>query len=154
MIRAIQKILVIAICFFCLAHAWSQSTPATSGGDVPSVGFAPGDTIAVTFYDLPDLRDAVNATIAADGTIHLPYAGTVKIGGMSPSEAESAIEHSLQAKNIVKDPSVSIKVLNATNYVVYLTGQISRPGPVPLLAPAPLSYVLAQGGGFTGVGYA
>lgn len=150
MIRAIQISLATAIGFFCLAHAWSQSAPAAAS-NLTAVGFAPGDTLSVTFYDLPDLNGGVNVVIAADGTVHLPYAGTVKIGGMSPSEAEIAIEHSLQSKNIVKDPSVSIKVLSSSNYVVYLTGQISRPGPVPLLAPAPLSYVLAQGGAFTGV---
>lgn len=150
MFKTIQITLATAICLLCTAHALCQNSPAPANNS-QAVGFAPGDTLAITFYDFPDLKDAINTTIAADGTVHLPYAGTVKIGGMSPSEAEIAIERTLQAENIVKAPSVSIKVLSSSSYVVYLAGQVSRPGPVPIFAPTPLSYVLAQSGGFTGL---
>ena len=130
---------------------WSQATATPTAATDQALGLAAGDSLAVTLYDFPDMKDAITATVSSAGTIHLPYAGTVKVLGLSPSAAETAIEQALQSRNMVKDASVSIKVLSSSTYVVYLAGEVNRPGPVQLLAPAPLSYVLTQSGGFTGI---
>jgi polysaccharide export outer membrane protein len=89
--------------------------------------------------------------IRADGTVHLPYVGSVKIEGLNPDGAEQAIESALRTKGIVKDPSVSVLVVSSVNLSVAVIGEVKIPHSIPLYAPTPLSAVLQQAGGLTGV---
>ncbi len=129
----------------------SASSSSVSSSAIADPGFAPGDTLAVSMYDFPDLKDAIDVTVDPQGMIHLPYAGSIHIAGLTPSQAERAIENALISGGIEKQANVTIKVVSSSTMVVYLTGEIAHPASFPLYAPAPLAYVLNQGGGFTGV---
>ncbi len=116
-----------------------------------SSGLAPGDQLSVRMYDFPELGGAIEIHVAADGTVHLPYAGTLQVKGMSPDDFQREITNALLTKGIVKDPNVSVDVVSAVNLTVNVLGQVVNPKPVPLFAPTPVSYVLAQVGGLTGM---
>ncbi len=149
----IMSLLLLLVCVGVLRSevpSTANTLPAASAETVDP-GFAPGDTLAVSLYDFPDLKNDVTVAVDAQGLIHLPYAGSVRIAGMSPSQAEKAIEDALVSKGIEKQANVTIKVLTSSTMVVYLTGEVQRPASFPLYAPAPLAYILNQGGGFTGV---
>lgn len=120
-----------------------------SAGVVP--GLAPGDQVSVRLYDFQDLTDAISVRVSADGSIHLPYAGTVQARGLSPEQLQQAISDSLRSHGIVKDPNVTVDVQSSVGLAVNVIGEVVRPSLVPLYAPAPLSYVLTQAGGLTGV---
>ena len=102
-------------------------------------------------FDFPDLGGAVRAHIAADGTVHLPYAGTLQAAGKSPDELQVAITEALRSRGVVKDPNVTIEVDSAMNLTVDVIGQVLTPKSIPLYAPAPVSYVLSQAGGLNGI---
>jgi len=70
---------------------------------------------------------------------------------MSPGAFERAIADSLRDKGIVKQPNVTVDVVSAVNLTVNVMGQVQSPKAIPLFAPAPLSYVIAQVGGITGL---
>src|SRR5277367_4999547 len=114
-------------------------------------GLAPGDLLNVRMYDFPDLGGGVQVHVSADGSVHLPYAGTIQVQGMSPEKFERAITQSLEEKGIVKQPNVTVDVVSAVNLTVNVIGQVQTPRVIPLYAPAPISYVLAQVGGITGL---
>jgi len=116
-----------------------------------TAGLAPGDQIQVHFYDFPELLAGAPQPIVVrgDGMVHLPYAGSVKVGGLSPDVAEEAIEEALRNKGIVKDPSVAVVIVSSSNLSVSVTGEVKLPHAVPLYAPTPLSYVIQQAGGIT-----
>jgi polysaccharide export outer membrane protein len=120
-------------------------------GKIALPGLAPGDQLNVRLYDFPDLGSGVMVRVGADGAVHLPYAGTIQALGMSPDGLERAITESLQEKGIVKQPSVTVDVLSAVNFTVNVLGQVQTPKAIPLFAPAPLSFVLTQVGGITGL---
>jgi polysaccharide export outer membrane protein len=61
------------------------------------------------------------------------------------------ISESLRDKGIVKQPNVTVDVISAVNLTVNVIGQVPTPKAIPLYAPAPLSFVLAQVGGITGL---
>jgi polysaccharide export outer membrane protein len=113
-----------------------------------SVGLVPGDIVDVFFLDFPEAPQQ-HLTVSYDGTLFVPYAGRVKVAGMMPDEAQQAIVDALKAKGVVKSPQVSMNVVSARNLVALVMGQVMLPHPVPLVAPAPLSFVLNQTGGFT-----
>jgi polysaccharide export outer membrane protein len=102
-------------------------------------------------YDFPDLGSPIAVHVAADGTVHLPYAGTLQVQGLTPEQFQLAVANALQTKGIVKEPNVSVDVVTAVNLTVNVLGQVATPRAVPLFAPAPLSYVLTQVGGLTGL---
>ncbi|HEY9127519.1 MAG TPA: polysaccharide biosynthesis/export family protein [Acidobacteriaceae bacterium] len=114
-------------------------------------GLAPGDQVAIRLYDFPDLTDAILVHVSDDGSVHLPYAGTVKAQGLSPNQLQEAISDALKSRGIVKDPNVTVDVQSAVNLTVNVIGEVLKPATIPLYAPAPVSYVLTQAGGMTGL---
>jgi polysaccharide export outer membrane protein len=111
----------------------------------------PGDQLDIRMYDFPDLTSALRLRVNSDGTLHLPYAGTIQVEGLSPSQAESSIVESLRNKGIVKEPNVTVDVVSAVNSAISVMGQVSVPKSIPVFAPVPVSYVLSQVGGITGL---
>jgi protein involved in polysaccharide export with SLBB domain len=140
---------VLASTLLLPALLWAQE-PARPGTGVSAPGLAPGDQLNVRLYDFPELGGVVSVHVAADGTVHLPYAGTIQAEGKSPDGLQQAITDALQAKGIVKEPNVVVDVVSAVNLTVNVIGQVQAPKSIPLYAPAPVSFVLAQVGGLTG----
>jgi len=102
-------------------------------------------------YDFPDLGGAVHTHVSPDGSVHLPYAGSIHVAGMSPDEFQNAITDALRNRGIVKDPNVTVEVDNALNMTVNVIGQVISPKAIPLYAPAPVSFILSQVGGLNGM---
>jgi polysaccharide export outer membrane protein len=102
-------------------------------------------------YDFPELAGAIAVHIAADGTVHLPYAGTLQAAGRTPDQLQAAIGEALRNQGVVKNPDVTVEVQSAVNLAVDVIGQVALPKSVPLYAPAPISYVLSQVGGISGL---
>jgi polysaccharide export outer membrane protein len=124
------------------AGAMQESVPGFS------VGLAPGDVVDVFFLDFPEAAQE-HLTVSSSGTLFVPYAGQVKVAGLMPEEARQAIVDALKAEQVVNSPQVSLNVVSGRNMAALVMGQVQQPHPVPLLAPAPLSFVLDQVGGFT-----
>jgi polysaccharide export outer membrane protein len=103
-------------------------------------------------YDFPDLgQSPLQLHVGADGTVHLPYAGNVRASGYSPEGFQQAITEALRSKGIVKEPNVSVEIVSAVNMLVQVIGEVRAPKAVPLFAPAPISYVIGEAGGLTGL---
>ena len=142
--------IILASTLLFPVHLCAQERSLPDVGLV-SQGLAPGDQLTVHLYDFPELGQGISAHVGEDGMVRLPYAGAIKAAGLSPSELERAIVRSLQEKGIVKQPNVTVDVVTAVNLSVNVLGQVLVPKAIPLFAPAPLSYVLAQAGGLTGL---
>lgn len=141
---------VLASVLMLTSSLWAQETAPPESKFAPP-GLAPGDQLSVHMYDFPDLEAGILVHVSADGSVHLPYAGTFQVLGMSPDGLEHAITESLRANGIVKKPNVTVDVLSAVNMTVNVLGQVVTPKAIPLYAPAPLSFVLTQVGGITGL---
>jgi polysaccharide export outer membrane protein len=131
-----------------LSKAQEPSAPESK---FAAPGLAPGDQLNVRMYDFPDLNGPLLLHVSADGTVHLPYAGTLQAAGLSPEGFQRSISESLKSKGIVKEPNVSVEVVFAVNLLVQVLGEVRTPKAIPLYAPAPVSYVLGEVGGITGL---
>jgi len=130
------------------AVCWAQE--AAPPARFANPGLAPGDQVLVHMYDFADLGGGVNARIAPNGTVRLPYAGTIQAAGMSPDAFQIAVADALRDRGIVKNPNVTVEIVSAVNLTVQLSGPGVSSKSIPLYAPAPLSYVLIQAGGLNG----
>jgi len=137
------------VCLMRSAASRAQESAPPSHSVRP--GLVPGDQVEVRMFDFPDVSGPVKVHVAQDGTVHLPYAGTLQVAGMSPDSFQVAITEALRNRGIVKDPNVTVEVDTALNMMVDVIGQVLVPKTIPLYAPAPISYILSQVGGFSGM---
>jgi len=67
--------------------------------------------------------DLLSYVVELDGTVEIPYIGSILIAGKTLKEARSIIEDRLV--DYVTDPTITVKLVN--NYVSIL-GEVNRPG--------------------------
>jgi polysaccharide export outer membrane protein len=137
---------------------------AQGGSIVPKIG--PGDVLSITIFEsgagelfappsatplgygtsritLPDV------TVGRTGVIAVPFAGTVKVGGLTPLAVGALIEQRLQGQAI--RPQVLVTVATNVNNVVTVTGTVKTPGRYGLTAASEtLLQLVAMAGGPTG----
>ena len=85
--------------------------------------------------------------------ISYPLLGNVKLGGLTATAAEKFIADGLRNGNFVKQPQVTLVVLQVRGNQASVLGQVNRPGRYPLeVADLRLSDLLAYAGGIANGG--
>jgi len=106
----------------------------------------PGDSIRITVFQNPDL--SVEARLSERGTISYPLLGEVELAGQTPEAAGKLIGARLRSGKFLRDPQVSVTLLQLRSRQVSVLGQVARPGRYPLEeGSAKLTDVLALAGG-------
>ena len=118
-----------------------QPTIATTD---PLLG--PGDLIELKVFEAPEL--ATQARISSRGFITLPLLSDVEVAGLTARELEMKVEGLYRAKYI-KDPHVSLFIVEHLSQKVTFVGQVKSPGTYELPARIKLLDALALAGGLT-----
>jgi polysaccharide export outer membrane protein len=106
----------------------------------------PGDVIRINVFQSPDL--SLEARVSESGAITYPLLGQVQVGGIPVVQAEKRIADGLRSGNYVKQPQVSILVVQVRGNQASVLGQVNRPGKYPLeLANTRLTDLIAMAGG-------
>jgi polysaccharide biosynthesis/export protein len=119
-----QRLLAGLLLGLLALGAWAQGKP------VSEYRLGGGDVVRVVVYQNPDL--GIEARVSEDGVLSFPLLGSVKVGGLSPAAAELAIANGLKDGNFVKQPQVSLTVLQVRAHTANVLGQVNRPGRYPL----------------------
>ncbi len=110
-----------------------------------------GDVLRISVYQNPDLT--LETRVAESGLVSFPLLGNVRIGGLSVTQAEKLIADGLKNGNFVKQPQVTIVLVQVRGNQASVLGQVNRPGRFPLeVANMRLTDVLAMAGGVAPVG--
>lgn len=113
-----------------------------------------GDLIQLVVVSFPDLSG--EQLIGADGTIQIPLAGAIAVGGLTSAQATERITQALLP--YVRRPQVGLTILSLSPLHISVTGEVIQPGArsLPLAddrtgnyVPATLSSVLLLAGGIT-----
>lgn len=125
----------------------ARSVPgeAPRSAKVSSLVLGIGDAISIQVYGRPEL--ATTTYIAADGSITMPLAGKVAVGGVSPAVAGQRVATAFQRGNILLDPQVTIFLVQARSQQVSVLGAVQSPGRFVIDAQTSLLDVLAEAGG-------
>ena len=102
------------------------------------------DLLEVQVYGMQDLKREVR--VNAKGMIGLPLIGTVRVVGLTTSEAEALIG-GLYRKEYLQNPEVSVFVKEFTRQRFTIEGAVAKPGMYPLKGPTTLMQGLALAGG-------
>lgn len=126
------------------ANASPRATPA-------EYRLAAGDVVRIVVFQNADLT--LETRITEAGAVSYPLLGAVQLGGLSVTEAEKRVANGLRDGNFVKNPQVTMVVLQVRGNQVSVLGQVNRPGRYPLeVADMRLTEVLATAGGVANSG--
>jgi polysaccharide biosynthesis/export protein len=106
-----------------------------------------GDLLDVKVFETPDL--SAKLRVDEHGNISLPLGGTVPVSGLTAEESSDAIEKRLRENKILKDPHVSVTVLEYATQGVAVLGEVKNPGVYPLLGAHGLLDLISSAGGTT-----
>lgn len=131
------------------AAAAPRDTGQDSGGVTDlSYTLAENDRIRLNVFREPDL--SIDARIGKDGTISVPYIGTVRVAGKSVREATRLITALLDDGYLV-NPQVSVTLVEYSKRQFTVLGQVRNPGPytMPDDQLVTLQQAIGMAGGFT-----
>ncbi len=107
----------------------------------------PGDIVSITVYG--NARLDTDARIDADGTIDYPFLGSIKLAGLTSTQAAAKIADGLQAAQILKNPVVTVRIKEFQSKRVAVLGQVEKPGEYFLSSDKTLVDMLGQAGWLT-----
>ena len=108
------------------------------------ISVAPGDVLKVRIFERygGNIFPTLNASgggdlgvqrVGEDGTITLPFVGTVPVAGLDLPQVEARIRERLNATNKVQDPEVIVDFEAPRAHTVVVSGEVKKPGRVSLL---------------------
>ncbi|WP_431872398.1 polysaccharide biosynthesis/export family protein [Allosphingosinicella sp.] len=106
----------------------------------------PFDKLRVDVFGVEELSGEVQAD--ASGRISVPLAGTIEAAGKTPGELADEIALRLR-DGYVKDPQVSVNLMETVSQVVTVSGEVRKPGLYPVLGKMTLMRAIAQAEGST-----
>ena len=134
----------------CLAAAAACATPSPplrpdGVGVVRSAPrFVPGDVFEVRVFDEEELSGQFQ--VQEDGTIEFPLVGRVTLEGLTQGEATVALEERL-ADGLLKNPSVTVIVLERKSVEISVLGEVAKPGTFPFVERLSLVQAISEAGG-------
>jgi polysaccharide export outer membrane protein len=105
----------------------------------------PEDVLEITVWKNADLSKQV--TVRPDGRISLPLIGDITAVGKTAAQLSSDI--SAKLKEYKENPSVSILVKEVNSYVIYVLGEVLKPGKYPLKSKTTLLQAITIASGLT-----
>ena len=127
------------------------SGPTHAQAPAAEYRLGPGDVVRISVYQSPDLT--LETRVGEAGTISYPLIGSVRIGGLGVTQAEKAIADALRTGNFLRQPQVSLMVVQVRANQVSVLGQVGKPGRFPIeTADMRLSDLLATAGGIAAGG--
>jgi polysaccharide export outer membrane protein len=145
MIRILMAILMSALALSAVAQTAGQNAAHSSD----KLGI--GDTVHVTVFQQPEMT--TDARVTEDGAIQVPLVGSVKVDGMTTSDAAEAIAEALKKGDFLKTPKVNVALTTVRSRQVSVLGLIVRPGLYPLeAASVKMPQIIAAAGGIAAGG--
>ncbi len=105
----------------------------------------PFDKLSIDVFGIEDLtKDEVQ--IDASGRLSFPLVGTLKASGLTPGELAQELETKLRGR-FVRNPNVTINLVETVSQVVTVDGQVEEPGLYPVVGRMTLIRAVATAGG-------
>ena len=94
-------------------------------------------------------EDALSRTVPVrvDGNISLPLVHELKAAGLTPLKLKENLTE--RFKEFIENPNVSVTVMEANSFKVYVTGQVKTPGVYRLRSETTVLQIIPMAGGFT-----
>lgn len=85
--------------------------------------------------------------VRVDGKISLPLVDDIQAAGLTPLQLKDALTKKLQG--FVDNPTVSVTVMEANSFKVYVSGEVKTPGVQRIRSEVTVVKLMTMAGGFT-----
>ncbi|MDT8443621.1 MAG: polysaccharide biosynthesis/export family protein [Desulfuromonadales bacterium] len=131
----------------------SVAAPIDDSPEITEYIIGPGDVISVHVPGMVENtarvsyagNEAGGFRVNTDGSIFLPHVGRVEVAGLSVTQLQEKLIGIF--KEFIKNPILTVEIIEFKSQPVYLLGQFNRPGLFYLDRPTELLHGLALGGG-------
>ncbi|MGY6276076.1 polysaccharide biosynthesis/export family protein [Methylomonas sp. MgM2] len=104
-----------------------------------------GDKLKINVWQEENLQSEV--AVSPDGTISFPMVGIVQAAGKTIEEFQNLLRERLE--EYIPGPEVNVTLLSADGNLIYVIGEVARPGPYPMNKNLDVMQALSMAGGFT-----
>ena len=149
---AIGVLVAFVVCVYGSADAQEKKEtlspqPGQSQADVVESSYVigPEDVLSIHVWR----EDALSRTVPVrmDGKITLPLVDDIQAAGHTPQQLKEMLTEKL--KRFIDNPNVSVTVMEANSFKVFVSGQVRTPGVVLLRRETTIMQLIPMVGGFT-----
>lgn len=129
---------------FRSGNAGGQTATRAGGRKPPGVDYqdyrlGPGDIINVIVWDHPEITipagsyrsaEQSGTLVAEDGTIFFPFAGVVKVAGMTTRQVRDVLAKRMA--KVIENVQLDVRIVSFRSKRVYVVGEVARPGLQPI----------------------
>ena len=123
----------------------SAHTQAVVATDSDQYIIGPEDVLSIYVWKEESITKTVPVRI--DGKISLPLVNDIQAAGLTPLQLKEALTEKL--KGFVASPTISVTVMEANSFKVYVTGEVQKPGVQQIRSEIGLINLIVLAGGFT-----
>jgi polysaccharide export outer membrane protein len=148
---------IIGLAIFCISVpiAYPQSdkeivskkeAQAEVAADSDSYVIGPEDVLYIHVYG-EEKTLSKEVIVRIDGKISMPLVDDIQAAGLTPLQLKGGLTDRL--KKYVESPTVTVIVMQANSFKVYVSGQVKTPGVIRLRTETTLAQAISMVGGFT-----
>ncbi len=151
------RIVSLAAVLFCGPLAYAQNPPVQKTDPTPKPAavtplvvdadykIGPQDVLRIDVWKEPDISRTI--PVRPDGKVSLPLLNDVQAAGLTAMQLAGSLRESLS--KYLTSPQVTVTVTEINSRRVYITGEVTRAGALPLLPNMTVLQALSSAGGFT-----
>ena len=117
----------------------------TAGSAVAQYKLCPQDVLEVSVWQHEDLTRIL--TVASEGTVSFPLAGTVQAAGLSIGELNEELVK--KVSKYIPNPQITVSVREYTGLSVSVMGEVLKGGHYTIAGSKTIVDLIADAGGFT-----
>jgi polysaccharide export outer membrane protein len=137
-------LLVVLLCVPAAAQSPSTAKSPPVPVDVPAdYVIGPEDVLSVVYWFEKEL--SADVSVRPDGKISMPLLNDIQAAGLTPSQLRQHLFE--ESKRFIQDPNVSVVVKQINSRKAFITGEVAKPGPYPLISPTTVLQLIATAGG-------
>lgn len=145
---------LFGIVLFSRANGWASDLPVSPEATVKQskpYKIANTDKLRIAIFQEDELSTI--ARVDTNGTVNLKLVQSVRVAGLSVSEAERTIEAAYRDGRYLRNPQVTINVEEYAPREVTIMGQVRNPAryPLPIESPMSIRDLVTKAGGFTDI---
>jgi polysaccharide export outer membrane protein len=122
-----------------------QKTQGQIATDSNDYIIGPEDVLYIHIWKEESMTKTV--PVRMDGKISLPLVDDVQAADLTPLQLKVVLTNKL--KNVIDNPTVSVTVMEANSFKVYVSGEVKTPGVLRLRSETSFLQLMTMVGGFT-----
>jgi len=138
---------IVLLLLLSVSLSLSQEKPGATDKPVddPNYVIGPEDVLHIRVWKEETLTMTV--PVRSDGMISLPLINDVQASGLTPLQLRERLTERL--KTFIDNPTVTVVVMEANSFKVFVTGQVRNPGIYRLRMETTLLQIITMAGDFT-----